>query len=164
MLVTGRSGALTHGILDDSESAVFVRYMERLGVPSRHIIVEPEATNTVENVRFGMSALTAHLSAVDSLLLVAKPFLMRRCIATFRKHYPGVQAIPCPPLGRMHLFVDRPRTNFALRLLAELERLDEYGKKGDLDPQQLSPTVAADARALRHELEHWPPPEPLPER
>ena len=135
VLVSGRLGPMTENIFSKAEALVFRDELVRHGVASGAITTEVEASNTLENVLFGMSALQADGCRPRSALLVAKAFVMRRCLATFRRHHPGVTVRACPPEGTLDAHRDRPRAAFADRLVAEVARLDRYGSAGDIEPQ-----------------------------
>jgi len=148
VLVTGSAGKFTKDVFTDSEAVVFKNEMVRAGVPAESIIVEQRATNTQENVQFGMEALGRHNTVPRKTLLVGKSFLMRRCIATFAKHFPYVEVRSCPPRGSMIQFIDRPRAEFAERLIAELQRLRDYAQKGFIVPQKIPADVDSSAERL----------------
>ena len=141
VLVTGRLGPMTERVFDKPEALVFRDELTRLGVPDRAITTEVRASNTLENLRFGMSALRAAGLTPRSALLVAKAFVMRRCLATFARQHPEVEALGCPPAGSLQDQRDRPRAAFAARLVAELDRIDEYGTNGDIEPQVIPENV-----------------------
>lgn len=149
VLVSGSFGLLTRDVFPKPEAEVFADCLVDRGVPRSAIVVEPRATNTLENVRFGMTALQAGGVAPRTLLLVAKEFVMRRCVATFGQAFPDVRVTPCPPLGGVASAVDRTPRAFSARLVAELDRLDRYGSRGDIRPQAIPATVRAAARDLR---------------
>jgi len=148
VLVTGRLGPMTEGVFDQPEALVFKDELMSHGVLDRAITTEVRADNTLENVRFGMAALAAAGQTPRSALLVAKAFVMRRCLATFARQHPAVQVRGCPPVGALTAQHDRPRTAFAARLLAELHRLDDYGATGDIDPQEIPDSVRGVARQV----------------
>jgi len=148
VLVTGRFGPMTVGVFEQSEALVFKDELVRRGVPDRAIITEVEAGNTLENVRFGMAELRAAGQRPRSALLVAKPFVMRRCLATFARQYPEVVARGCPPAGSAEARRDRHGDAFGARLVAELRRLETYAGSGDIAPQQVPPAVWVAARRL----------------
>jgi uncharacterized SAM-binding protein YcdF (DUF218 family) len=64
-----------------------------LGVPPSAIIIEPNATNTGDNITFSRQAL--HKAGVEttSLLLISKPYTERRAYATCRKVWPQVEMV-----------------------------------------------------------------------
>lgn len=135
VLVTGKAGLLTSKHFNDkTEADVFADELIRAGVPDASILRETEATNTGQNVEFGMKTLTDQGIEVRSLILVAKPFIMRRCIATFAKQFPNISVLPSPPPCGIIKSIDRNRSEYALRLVAEVERLSQYSKKGFIEP------------------------------
>jgi hypothetical protein len=136
ILVTGNAGPKTPDSFGKPESIVFKDEMVRLGVDETRILTEVEATNTLQNVLLGMRVLQSRNIVIDKAILVARPFLSRRCMATFNRHYPSVEGIGCPPMGHIMEFCFRSRKQFAERLLAEVARLKDYSAKGDI---KLSP-------------------------
>ena len=152
VLVSGRLGPMTEQVFSKPEALVFKDELLRLGVPDRAITTEVAAGNTLENVRFGMSALEATGHTPRSALLVAKTFAMRRCLATFARHHPEIDVRGCPPAGSLAAQRDRPWTAFAARLVGELRRLDDYGALGDIETQAIPETARAAARQVRRLL------------
>jgi hypothetical protein len=130
VLVSGGTGRRAGALFGTSEATVFARHLRWLGVPSAAIVGEDRASNTGENVTLGMRALERAGVRVRRALLVAKPFGMRRCAATFRLRHPRVETVCCPPQGELLDFVEGTRPAFAARLLAELDRLDRYPRLG----------------------------------
>ena len=148
VLVSGRLGRLTERVFDKPEALVFKDELTRCGVPDSVVTTEVEAGNTLENVRLGMSALAAAGQTPHTALLVAKAFVMRRCLATFARQHPGVAVRGCPPAGSLATQRDRPRVAFAARLVGEVHRLDEYGARGDVEPQVIPESVRDAARRV----------------
>lgn len=153
VLVSGNAGRLTDEVFEGPEARMFTTFMERLGVPRNKIVLEDRATNTAENVSFGIKALKRRIGLPQSVIAVAKPFLMRRCVATFRLQFPDVRVIPNPPPGPPLLFVDRPRHRFAHRLVSELRRLRDYHSRGFITEQSIPPSVDAAAREITRLLD-----------
>ena len=151
VLVSGRHGRMTRGRFPATEAEVFRDRLVRDGVPPAAIVVEPEAGNTLENVRFGLAALRRHGVAVRRALLVAKPFVMRRCAATFARQAPGIDVRCCPPTTSLAAAIDRAPDRFAARLVGELERLDRYATAGDIAPQAIPAAARAAAGRLRRD-------------
>ena len=152
VLVTGSFGRMTRGVFDKAEALVFEDRLVEAGVPQQAIVTELEAANTLENVRFGMAALAARKVSVDSALLVAKDFLMRRCIATFAKQFGDVRVEACPPARGVRRALDRSPKVFAARLVAEVDRLDRYATKGDIYRQEIPARVRQAVKQIRIEL------------
>jgi len=147
-LVSGRFGRLTEGVFDRPEADVFKNILLAAGVPKTAIVTESEATNTLENVQFGMAALAKHRVWPETVLLVAKGFVMRRCVATFARQYPNVQVWACPPLEHFSLGLDRSLPDFAARLVAEIDRLERYAAMGDIVKQEIPETVRVAAESV----------------
>lgn len=149
ILATGGFGRMTRGVFDRPEALVFRDRLIEAGVPETAIVTETEAGNTLENVRFGLAALRRAGCPARSALLVAKGFVTRRAVATFAAQAPEVRVRACPPTPRLSEAMDRPAEAFAARLVAELDRLDRYGARGDIEPQRIPPAVRAAARQIR---------------
>jgi hypothetical protein len=147
VLVSGGVGRRAGELYGSSEAAVFSRHLEWLGVPPEAVVAEDRAANTGENVTLGMRALARRGIGVRRALLVAKPFVMRRCAATFRRWHPAVETVCCPPAGGVLDFAERSRPAFAARLLAELDRLDSYPALGFVAPEPPPPVAVAEAAA-----------------
>jgi len=152
VLVTGRFGLMTEGVFDKPEALVFKEELTGCGVPDHAIVTEVRAGNTLENVRFGMTALREVWQTPRSALLVAKAFVMRRCLATFARQYPGMTVRGCPPAGSLSAHRDRPRDAFAARLVGEIRRLDDYGVNGDIESQAIPESVREAVRRVEGAL------------
>lgn len=149
ILVTGKSGALTKGVFKTSEARVFADEMIQCRVPAESILLEENAGNTGANVELGMKVLEDSGISVGSVILVAKPFITRRALATFALRYPDVRTLPCPPQGDINDFVDRPSREFVLRLLGEVERLSSYAQAGFIAEVKMPQRVLKAVEALR---------------
>lgn len=145
VLVSGGVGRRAGELYGATEAAVYSRHLEWLGVPPEAVVAEDQAANTGENVTLGMRALGRHGIGVRRALLVAKPFGMRRCAATFRLRHPAVETVCCPPAGGMLDFAERSRPAFAARLLAELDRLDTYPALGFIAAEPPPPVAVVEA-------------------
>lgn len=156
ILVTGHYGRMTRDVFHQPEALVFRDRMVDAGVPAAAIVTESTARNTLENVRFGLAALHRRGDAVKSALLVAKGFVMRRCVATFAAQAPAVRVLACPPSARLHDGIDRSPLAFAARLVAELDRLERYGARGDIVRQTPTPAIRATTEQLRRLIASTP--------
>ncbi len=112
-----------------SEAAFFASVMESMSVPREVIITEDTATNTLENVLFGMKKVRELGIEIKSVILVSVPFLLCRSNATFSKYYSNIKTYRSS-------FDTEPilatNTDAIKRLLAEIDRLDMYADKGDI--------------------------------
>jgi hypothetical protein len=149
----GGRGRLS-GNIDGTEAAWFRDVALGDGVPSGSVILEEKSSNAKENVLNAWTTLLSCGAAPTQVILVTQNMLQRRAWATWRKQVETVRAINCPPT---RTFADRPcdeeQPIQKMRLcLGEIDRLREYGVKGDILPQKIPPEVMKAARALQQAL------------
>ena len=114
----------------------------------------------MENVRFGLVTFRRAGRPRALRFAGAKGFVTRRAVATFAAQAPEVRVRACPPTARLSAAMDRPAEAFAARLVAELDRLDRHGARGDIECQRI-PAVRAAAGRIR-ELGRGAPSRPRP--
>lgn len=107
------------------------------GVPPEAILIEPDATNTLENITFSARLIerTIGWSQVKSLALCCKPIHSRRAFLTARTHLPpGLSiSVHCPndPMDiQSNTWWQSARGQ--ARVLGEMGRISEYALKGDI--------------------------------
>jgi hypothetical protein len=119
---------------DDTEARVFADEMMRRGVPEEAIILEPEATNTGENVRYCARIVEHEGLPRDSILIVGS-YMERRILATFEKQWPygyshlSVSSRPCgfeECARRANIELD----HFAHIVAGDAERMERYVRLG----------------------------------
>lgn len=120
------------------------------GVPSGKIIVENRAANTGENVSFTLRLLQTLDERPQSWLLVQKPFMERRSLATFQKQLPDAKAIvTSPPIAYEDYANDAIGWDLLLNtLVGDLQRLIEYPGRGYITPQTVPAEVIRAMEAL----------------
>lgn len=91
LIFSGGRGAITGRLWSEPEAERFARIAMGLNVPAEQILVEPNSTNTGENVRFTRQLLAERGIDPESFILVQKPYMERRSYATFRKLWPEKQ-------------------------------------------------------------------------
>ena len=141
--MTGSYGRMTRDVFPKPED-----HLVEAGVPPSAILTEPVATNTLENVRLGIETLRRVDRLPATVLLVAKGFVMRRCVATFTQQCGEIRVHACPPDGGVAAALDRSLSEFAARLVAEIDRLERYAKSGDIGDQEIPLVVREAARRL----------------
>ncbi len=109
--------------------------MRRLGIPAESILLETKATNTGENVLFTYDMLKSMAYLPNSMLLLQKPYMLRRTYATFMKQWPGAEnikiemsSLPIP--FELYFDKDQPFGEVILIMVGDLERIIEYPKLG----------------------------------
>jgi uncharacterized SAM-binding protein YcdF (DUF218 family) len=93
IVFTGATSRTTRDWMPRGEAEHYQERALELGVPADAILVEPNARNTGENIRFSRALLADLSIAVSSVLLVCKPYEERRAYATARKLWPEVEWI-----------------------------------------------------------------------
>lgn len=153
ILVTGGFGPLSKARgVENPEAQTIKEYFIKNKIPESAILIEDKATNTLENIIFSMKLLAEKDLQIHQAILVSKPFHMRRCFATFKKHFPSIELLCCPPKGSVVELLDRSKKEYAERLLAELDRLEEYANKGDLIYQEVPEEILNVSHELKRML------------
>lgn len=135
VIVTGKGHEEIPGYEDEAQ--YFRDVMKDEGVPEMLIILEEQAMNTLENVRFGIEAASKAAIQPKTLILVAIPPLLRRAQATFAKQFPEIITY----CNSFQMPVTEYET-YLKRLLAEFDRMKDYAKKGDVDEVPIPGDVA----------------------
>ena len=90
IVCSGGVGNFTKGVFQRSEAELFQSVMIKAGVPEEIILLEPNSTNTGENVKFSKSLFS---TPIETVLLVHKPYMARRSLATCQKIWPDLKSI-----------------------------------------------------------------------
>jgi uncharacterized SAM-binding protein YcdF (DUF218 family) len=132
LMFSGNTGTFTRGRFARSEAETFAAIAIEKGVPEESILIEPESTNTGENVIFSRRLLERRGFDPKSLILVQKPYMERRTYATFMNFWPGKHLIVAsPPIA----FADYPTAELPRDLVinimvGDLQRISIYPQKG----------------------------------
>ena len=132
LMFSGNVGALTRGKFAKSEAETFAEIAVQKGVPREAVLIEPESTNTGENIVFSRRVLAERGLDPDSIILVQKPYMERRAYATFMNFWPEKRVIvSSPPIS----FADYPTADLPKDLVinimvGDLQRIREYPAKG----------------------------------
>jgi uncharacterized SAM-binding protein YcdF (DUF218 family) len=147
LVFSGGLGNLTRGVWDEPEARKFARVARERGVPEDVILVEDRSTNTGENVRFSRELLDRKGIDPGSFLLVQKPYMERRALATFEKLWPrpGKRiSVTSPQIS----FEDYPNENISKEhvihiMVGDLQRIRVYPPKGFQIEQEIPDEVWA---------------------
>lgn len=153
IVFTGATSPTTEERMPRGEA---VHYRERaiaLGVPAAAVLVEPQARNTGENIRFSRALLAEADVDVSSVLLISKPYEERRAYATARKLWPEVEIVSASTPMTFEAYVDSiGDARLVLDMLVgALQRLMIYPKQGFMIPQMVPNDVAMAYGRLRQE-------------
>ncbi|MEV7084724.1 YdcF family protein [Streptomyces sp. NPDC093085] len=143
IVFTGATSRTTRERMPRGEAEHYRTRALELGVPADAVLVEPRARNTGENIALSRALLEARGFAVDSVLLISKPYEERRACATARKLWPGVEFVSASTpmtlpdyvatIGDPRLVVDM--------LVGSLQRLLLYPAQGFTIPQDVPDDV-----------------------
>lgn len=136
VLFTGGMANETYAYFDEPEAEAFAKRAVELGVRREDILIEPTATNTGENITKSYELLQAHQLMPATMILVQKPFMLRRTYATFMKQWPS-DPKPTVMTSAIDLsmddYVDDERYGFTRTvhiMVGDLQRIHEYPKLG----------------------------------
>ncbi|MEC3952497.1 YdcF family protein [Nocardia sp. CDC153] len=95
IVFTGANAPTTVDRFPRGEAVHFRERAIDLGVPADAILVEPNATNTGENIDFTRALLKerGYLDSIKSVMLISRPYQQRRSYAICRKRWPEVEVI-----------------------------------------------------------------------
>jgi uncharacterized SAM-binding protein YcdF (DUF218 family) len=88
ILFTGARGRMTREAFTENEADVYAERAIELDVPESVILKESRTTNTGENIIYSHRLLQEMGLSAKSLIIVTKPYMLRRAYATFMKQWP----------------------------------------------------------------------------
>jgi uncharacterized SAM-binding protein YcdF (DUF218 family) len=132
LMFSGNTGTFTRGRFARSEAETFAAIAIEKGVPEESILIEPESTNTGENVIFSRRLLERRGFDPENLILVQKPYMERRTYATFMNFWPGKRLIVASPPISFALYPtpELPRDLVINIMVGDLQRIKIYPQKG----------------------------------
>ncbi len=135
IILSGGFGKISGSLLSKPEAEVFKDVMLQSGVPNDKIIVEPNATNTGENIHFTYELLDKINMSFTSFIIVQKPYMERRSYATFKKQWPNKTTrilVTSPILSYDEYIVDSviDKNTIINLMVGDLQRIREYPKLG----------------------------------
>ncbi|KRD18954.1 YdcF family protein [Streptomyces sp. Root264] len=151
IVFTGATSRTTQERMPRGEAEHYRERAVELGVPERAILVEPNARNTGENIRFSRAILEVRQVPVSSVLLVSKPYEERRSYATARKLWPGVEWVCASTAMKLPQYVDSigdARLVLDMMVGAQ-QRLMIYPRQGFAIEQEIPDDVRAAFERLR---------------
>lgn len=134
IVFSGGKGRFTDGLFDKSEAETFAEIAQAAGVPGDAILLETQSTNSGENIRFTHQLLENSGILCDSVILVQKPFMERRAIATFEKQwqspYSQLQVSSTAHPFFEYINEDMPLMMVLEALMEDYSRVKTYPEKG----------------------------------
>lgn len=138
-------GTFTNPRWKDGEARTYFRTLLSLGIPRKDILWGELTSNTIDEAKEAIRFIRSKDLNPKKVILVDRPVHQRRAFATFKKQNPKVQFInvPCNESFRF-------TKGLVKRILAELERLKTYARKGDLEPQKLDKNLLEECNTLKN--------------
>jgi uncharacterized SAM-binding protein YcdF (DUF218 family) len=132
LIFSGGLGNLTRELWKEPEADQFAAIALKKGVPERAILIENKSTNTGENILFTARLLQSRKLDPGSFILVQKPYMERRSLATFLKHWPDKKLIVTSPQISFEDYCNDqiPMERVINIMVGDLQRIREYPSKG----------------------------------
>lgn len=106
-----------------SEAEILAQIAMNASVPKADIILEPDSTNTGENVLFSLALLKERRIPANQIIMIQDPLLQLRAYATFQAHLlPGIPLISYAP------FIPCFDENLTLKLSPEISGLWDFSR------------------------------------
>lgn len=152
IVFSGGQGRFTDGLFEKSEAETFAEIARVAGVPSEAILLETQSTNSGENVRFTERLLKDKGIQCDSFILVQKPFMERRAIATVEKQwqspYSQLQVSSTAHPFFEYMNEDMPLMMVLEALMEDFSRVKSYPEKGFQTEQIIPENVESSYQTL----------------
>lgn len=131
IVFSGGFGRLTEDFVKP-EAELFADIAIKAGVPEDMILIENKSTNTGQNIELSNALLNAHGLHYDRFILVTKPYMERRAVATFKKILPNKHVIPASPLIDFEHYSKEgiSKDDVINIMLGDLQRIKVYPEKG----------------------------------
>ena len=110
-----------------------------MGVPKDSILIEDKASNTGENFAFMEQVFKERNLNPQKVILVQKPYMERRALATALVHWPQREFISTsmPISFEEYTSGDIPKERIINIMVGDLQRIKLYGEKGFQIPQEI---------------------------
>lgn len=152
IVFSGGEGRFTDGLFDKSEAETFADIARASGVPGDAIMLETQSTNSGENVRFTEKLLEEKGVQCDSFILVQKPFMERRAIATFEKQWQAPYSLlqVSSTANPFFEYINEDMTLMMVleALLEDYSRVKDYPEKGFQTEQVIPEHVESSYQVL----------------
>ena len=143
LVCSGGLGRLTSQKWHEAEARLFARIAIQAGVPAEKILIEDQSSNTGENIRFTQKMLAEQGVRIKSALLVQKPYMERRALATALKAWPEIDyCVSSPPIALQDYPADDISMQETIQIMAgDFHRILIYPRKGFQVEQQVPQKV-----------------------
>jgi hypothetical protein len=147
-IVSGARGRYTSAA-PRAEALNFIELMVEAGVDRSRLIAETTATNTLENILRSWTLAQRNGIPRGTWGLVCRELQSRRTALTFALQCPAERGLAFPAPGTLHHDIYGDARAYQQRLVEEIERIERYGRSGDLVEQDIPNDVLEAAAELR---------------
>ncbi|GAA1870998.1 YdcF family protein [Pseudonocardia ailaonensis] len=150
IVFTGANAPTTIERFPRGEAVHYREHALTLGVPDEAILVEPNATNTGENIDFTRGLVEEDDPPVRSVMLISRPYQQRRAFAICRLRWPSVNILcASEPVDIDAYMIEIGDTNRVINMLVgDTQRLWLYAAKGWAIEQNIPNSVNFACRRL----------------
>lgn len=143
LIFSGGAAPATRRFYAGSEADEFAKRCRALGVPESAMRLEDQSHNTAENLRFSRELFESEGLHPETVILVQKPYMERRSLATAMIEWPDIEVMCTSPLIS---FGDYPtetvdKAHFINTMVGDLQRILVYPKMGFMAQQDVPRTV-----------------------
>ena len=130
---------------DRTEAEMYAEVAENRGVPRDRILLEKQASNTAENIRFSRELLGKQPVRPGNVILAVKPFMQRRTWATMAVEWPEMPAtVASPSMTLEEYFTSALSPEKIIHIMmGDLQRIWIYARRGWSAPQRMPEEVVA---------------------
>ncbi|MGO1048694.1 YdcF family protein [Crossiella sp. CA198] len=142
-VVTGGAGKVTGGQWRETEAVRYARTMRARGVPADRILLEENSTNTGDNFDYSRKLVAGHGLSPASGIIVCKPYMARRALATAAVRWPELHWSARPPRGAVWAYptAETPLDRMINLMVGDLQRLRVYAARGFQAPVEIPEPV-----------------------
>lgn len=154
VLFSGGLGRNTKSMWQRSEAELFAEIAVDEGVPATDILLENQSTNTAENIRFTRRVLAENGMENPSLILVHKPYMLRRVAAAWPVYWPGSSFLMTTGPQTLEEYLaapggtDHSEAFTANMIVGDFQRIAVYAERGYQLPQEIPRQVQEAFEAL----------------
>ncbi|MFD3687899.1 YdcF family protein [Nocardiopsis sp. NPDC058631] len=150
LVLSGGNSPSTLARFPRGEAVHYREHVLSLGVPDDAVLMEPDSTNTGENIAFTRDLATRSGLDPKTVLVVCKPYMERRAYATARRLWPSVDPVcSSAPLSFEEYVADTGDEKLVVDMVVgDMQRVIEYPARGFSIPQPVPDDVRAAFEAL----------------
>lgn len=143
VVISGGLGKITKDVNSLPEATLFAMRCIEKGVPIEAIIEERKATNTGDNFLLSRSLLEALGIHVRTGIIVTKPYMRRRALATGAKQWAEVDWQVCSDEISLENYLASgiDEAEVLNLMVGDLQRLKVYAERGFQTEQEIPPHV-----------------------